>query len=346
MDCFYAAVEMLDFPELKGKPMAIGGGERGVLSTSNYEARQFGVGSAMPTKMALKLCPHLILRPHRNQRYVECSKQIRGIFYKHTDLVEPLSLDEAFIDVTENHINCPSASLIAQMIRKDIFELTGLTASAGISINKFTAKVASDVHKPNGQLTIEPHEVEAFLEKLPIHKFFGVGKVTGAKMNQLGIINGKQLKVHSLDFLKRNFGKSGVHFYNIVRGIQFSEVTSDRVRKSIGAERTFKEDSNQHEFLLDKLNQIGEELERRLIKSKTKGKTLTLKIKYSDFTVQTRSKTSSVWLQSKNELMEVIELLFFQEPLKDSVRLLGIQMSKLDLDKQEKMEFIQMSFKF
>jgi DNA polymerase-4 len=347
MDAFYASVEQLDNPELKGKPVAVGGSEnRGVVSAASYEARVFGIHSAMSGIQAARRCKDLIFVKPRFERYKEVSLQIRSVFYKYSDKVELLSLDEAFLDVTQNHLNCPSASLIAHLIRKDILELTGLTASAGISINKFTAKIASDVNKPNGQKTVGPEDVLSFLEELPIKKFFGVGKVTAAKMNQLGIVTGKQLKGHTLDFLNRNFGKSGQHYYNIVRGIQYSEVKTDRVRKSIGAERTFNEDSNQNEFLLEKLTQIAEELERRLLKSKTKGKTLTLKIKYSDFTVQTRSKTGADWLQNKEEILNVVQSLLEQEPLKNSVRLLGIQMNKLDLEEVDKIEYVQMKLEF
>ena len=345
MDAFYASVEQLDNPELKGKPIAVGGSEqRGVVAAASYEARKFGVKSAMPGAKAHRLCKNLIFVKPRFERYKEISNEIRNIFYRYTDKVEPLSLDEAFLDVTENHLNCPSASLIAHLIRNDIRNELNLTASAGISVNKFTAKIASDVNKPDGQLTIEPEKVESFLEELPIRKFFGVGKVTGEKMNKLGIVTGKQLKSHSLDFLMRNFGKSGGHYYNIVRGIQHSEVITDRKRKSIGAERTFRSDSKQEDFLLEKLNQIAEELERRLQKSNSKGRTVTLKIKYSDFTLQTRSRTLEKNIDSKTVIMETVKELLQQDPLKNSVRLLGIQLSKLNSEEKSKSVQIKIEF--
>lgn len=347
MDAFYASVEQLDNPELLGKPIAVGGSEeRGVVAASSYEARKFGVKSAMPGAKAKRLCPEIIFIKPRFDRYKEISTQIREIFFRYTDKIEPLALDEAFLDVTENHLNCPSATLIAHLIRKDIKREIGLTASAGISINKFTAKVASDVNKPDGQLTIPPEEVLSYLEELPIHKFFGVGKVTAEKMHQFGILNGKQLKAHSLDFLKRNFGKSGVHFYEIVRGIQRSEVQTDRVRKSIGAERTFSFNAFEESFLIEKLDQIATELERRIKKSNSKGKTITLKIKYADFTQQTRSLTLTEPLVLKTEILEHAVRLLQQEKLKNSVRLLGLQLSKLSGDATIHEEKLQMKLEF
>ena len=215
MDAFYASVEQMDDPELRGKPIAVGGSaKRGVVAAASYEARRYGVKSAMPSVTAYRKCPSLIFVKPRFARYRELSQKIREIFYEYSDLVEPLSLDEAFIDVTENKKNLPSATLIAQEIRQRIFDEVGLRASAGISINKFTAKVASDINKPNGQKTIPPEEVLEFLEKLPIKKFFGVGKVTADKMNKLGIYNGANLKNHSQEYLVKRFGKSGTHFYN------------------------------------------------------------------------------------------------------------------------------------
>lgn len=220
MDAFFASVEQLDNPDLRGKPVAVGGGgDRGVVSAASYEARKFGVRSAMSNVLAKQKCPEIIFVKGNYKRYKEISLQIREIFYDYTDLVEPLSLDEAYLDVTQNKVGNPSASLIAKEIRKRILDEIGLTASAGISINKFIAKVASDINKPNGQKTINPEEVIPFLEELPIQKFYGIGKVTASKMYNLGIFNGRDLKEKSLEEMSLLFGKSGTHYYDIVRGI-------------------------------------------------------------------------------------------------------------------------------
>jgi len=336
MDAFYASVEQYDNPELKGKPLAVGGGgDRGVVSAASYEARKFGVRSAMSGKLARQKCPDLIFVKPRFERYKEISNQIRSIFYEYTDLVEPLALDEAFLDVTENKLGHQSASDIAQEIRQRIFETTGLTASAGISINKFTAKVASDINKPNGQKTIPPDQIEKFLEHLPIEKFFGVGKVTAQKMHSWGIFNGQQLKQHSLEFLKANFGKSGQHYYNIVRGIQHSQVKPQRLRKSLGAERTFSSNVIGHDQALEKLDQIAELLENRLSKADSKGKTITLKIKFSDFDVITRSKTLDHLIENKTDFFPVVESLILKEDLKKSIRLLGISISNFESENEQ-----------
>ena len=337
MDAFYASVEQLDNPELRGKAIAVGGSsERGVVSAASYEARKYGVKSAMSSVIAKRNCPHLIFVKTRFDRYREISQRIREIFYEYTDLVEPLSLDEAYLDVTENKKGNPSASLIAKEIREKIKEKTGLNASAGISINKFIAKIASDFNKPNGQKTVNPEEVEEFLEVLDIRKFHGVGKVTAEKMYMLGIFTGKDLKTKSLDYLTEKFGKSGAHYFNVVRGIHLSEVKPNRIRKSLGAERTFNENISSEIFMLERLENIAEEIERRLKKSKVAGKTITLKIKYSDFTQQTRSKTVSFYISSKELILENARELLYQEKMKDSVRLLGISLSNLNTDKNEK----------
>ena len=336
MDAFYASVEQLDDPKLRGKPVAVGGGgKRGVVAAASYEARKFGVKSAMSGILAEKKCPHLIFVRPRFERYKEISSKIREIFYDYTDLVEPLSLDEAYLDVTENKKGNPSASLIAQEIRDRIFNELELRASAGISINKFIAKVASDINKPNGQKTINPEEVIPFLETLSVNKFYGVGKVTAAKMHNLGIFTGLDLKNKTEEELTQLFGKSGSFYYNIVRGIHNSKVKPNRIRKSIAAERTFFDNISSEIFMLEKLNKIAEELERRMIKSETKGKTITLKIKYSDFTQQTRSKTIQEFIQKKEEFMPIVKELLYQEKLKESVRLLGISFSNLDTEKKE-----------
>ena len=337
MDAFYASVEQLDNPELRGKAIAVGGSsERGVVSAASYEARKYGVKSAMSSVIAKRNCPHLIFVKTRFDRYREISQRIREIFYEYTDLVEPLSLDEAYLDVTENKKGNPSASLIAKEIREKIKEKTGLNASAGISINKFIAKIASDFNKPNGQKTVNPEEVEEFLEVLDIRKFHGVGKVTAEKMYMLGIFTGKDLKTKSLDYLTEKFGKSGGHYFNVVRGIHLSEVKPNRIRKSLGAERTFSENISSEIFMLERLENIAEEIERRLKKSMVAGKTITLKIKYSDFTLQTRSKTVSFYISSKELILENARELLYQEKMKNSVRLLGISLSNLNTDKSEK----------
>jgi len=333
MDAFYASVEQLDDPALMGKPIAVGGSsKRGVVSAASYEARKFGVRSAMSGMLARKRCPDLIFVRPRFERYAEISNQIRQIFQEYTDLVEPLSLDEAYLDVTENKKGNPSATLIAQEIRAQIKKRTGLNASAGISINKFIAKVASDINKPNGQKTIDPEEVIAFLETLDIKKFYGVGKVMKEKMYRHGIYTGKDLKAKSVEYLEEHFGKSGAYYYQIVRGIQHSMVTPDQIRKSLAAERTFNENISSEVFMLERLEEIAQEVERRLVKSNVAGKTVTLKIKYSDFTLQTRSKTLPLYVSTKELIMETVKDLLFKEGMKNSVRLLGISISNLNND--------------
>ena len=352
MDAFYASVAQMDNPKLKGKAIAVGGGgKRGVVSAASYEARKFGVKSAMAGTLAVKLCPELIFVKTDFDRYNEISKKIRKIFYDYTDLVEPLSLDEAYLDVTKNKKGNPSASLIAKEIRERIFNEVGLTASAGISINKFIAKVASDYNKPNGQKTVNPEEVLDFLEVLDIRKFYGVGKVTAEKMYQKGIFTGLDLKQKSLEYLDEHFGKSGGSYYYIVRGIHNSEVKPNRIRKSLAAERTFNENLSSEIFMLEKLEHIAEEVSRRLLKSKVAGKTVTLKIKYSDFTLQTRSKTLPYYISDKDVILERAKDLLYQEKLSNSVRLLGISMSNLNTEKEKKPELkksvsVQLKFEF
>ena len=346
MDAFYASVEQLDNPLLQGKPIAVGGSEaRGVVSAASYEARKFGVRSAMSGVLAKQKCPHIIFVPPRFSRYKEISAKIRAIFFEYTDLVEPLSLDEAYLDVTENKKGNPSASLIATEIRQRIWEELSLRASAGISINKFVAKVASDINKPNGQKTVNPDEVLPFLEELPIQKFYGIGKVTAAKMFRLGIFKGADLKQKSMEEMTELFGKSGPYYYQIVRGIHLSEVTPNRTRKSIAAERTFTQNISSEVFMIERLEKIADELERRMKKTNTQGKTITLKIKYSDFTQQTRSKTSETYLQSKTSFFPLIQELVYQEKFKDSVRLLGISFSNLDTQKKTPIA-VQLKFDF
>lgn len=346
MDAFYASVEQLDNPELRGKPIAVGGSERrGVVSAASYEARKFGVRSALSGVLAKRYCPEIIFVRPRFDRYKEISQRIRKIFFEYTDLVEPLSLDEAYLDVTHNKKGNPSATLLAQEIRRRIWEETGLTASAGISINKFVAKVASDYNKPNGQKTVNPDEVLEFLENLPIKKFYGIGKVTAEKMYQLGIFTGKELKAKDLEFLVNHFGKSGGYYYHIVRGVHNSEVKSERVAKSVATEHTFSENLTSEIFMAEKLETIAGELERRLKRYEIAGKTVTLKIKYSDFTLQTRSKTLPYFISDKSLLYDAAKELLYQEKPKDSVRLLGISLSNLNTE-EKKTVAVQLKFEF
>lgn len=335
MDAFYASVEQLDHPEWRGKPLAVGGNEvRGVVAAASYEARKYGVYSAMSSALAAKKCPQLIFARPRFDRYKEISMQIREIFYEYTDLVEPLSLDEAFLDVTENKPGLKSAILIAKQIRAKIKEKTGLNASAGVSYNKFLAKTASDLNKPNGQAVILPEEAEAFLEKLPIGKFFGIGKVTAEKMQNLGIHTGKDLKEYSLQFLTKKFGKSGLHYFNIVRGIHLSEVQPHRVRKSLSAENTFEKDLTSLQEMEKNLHPIFEEVIRRIEKSGVKGRTVTLKIKHTDFTLQTRSKTLEQYPEPDIFWKIAVELLH-QEEILQPVRLLGLGLSNLNVTEEQ-----------
>lgn len=348
MDAFYASVEQMDNPDYKGKPLAVGGGsERGVVAAASYEARKFGVRSAMSGFQARKICPQLIFVKPRFYRYKEISQQIRAIFYDYTDLVEPLSLDEAYLDVTENKKHHPSATMIAREIRQRIFNEVGLKASAGISNSKFVAKIASDINKPNGQKTIAPEEVEEFLEGLGVEKFFGIGKVTAAKMFQLGIFTGSDLKKKSLEFLTQHFKKSGEHYYNIVRGLHYSEVKPNRLQKSIAAEHTFSKNLTSEVYMMDRLETIAEEIESRLRRSSVAGKTITLKIKYSDFSMQTRSKTLPDFVKDKKVLLATVKELLYQDRILESVRLLGISVSNLNnAPEDDHVMDIQLKFEF
>jgi DNA polymerase IV len=346
MDAFFASVEQLDNPALRGKPIAVGGSEnRGVVAAASYEARKFGVRSAMSGIFARKNCPELIFVRPRFDRYKEISLKIQKIFFEYTDRVEPLSLDEAYLDVTTNKKGNPSATLLAQEIRLRILNEVGLTASAGISVNKFVAKIASDYNKPNGQRTVNPDEVLSFLEVLPIQKFYGIGKVTAEKMYQLGIFTGLELKSKSLEFLEKYFGKSGTFYFNVVRGIHHSEVKSTRVTKSVAAEHTFDVNLSSEIFMIERLENIANSLEKRLKKHRIAGKTITLKIKYSDFTQQTRSKTLPYFISDKGIILQTVKDLLFQEKMKDSVRLLGISLSNLNSE-EKKNVVVQLKFAF
>jgi DNA polymerase-4 len=273
----------------------------------------------MSGTLAKKKCKHLIFVKPRFKRYSEISKQIKKIFFDYTDLVEPLSLDEAYLDVTQNKKNNPSATLIAKEIRERIYNEVGLRASAGISSSKFIAKIASDINKPNGQKTILPEEIIPFLEKLPIEKFYGIGKVTAARMYNLGIFNGSDLKTKSEEFLIQHFRKSGIHYYKLVRGIHQSKVKPNRIRKSIAAEHTFRTNLTSEVYIIEQLENISNEIEYRLTKAKVAGKTITLKIKYSDFTQQTRSKTLPFFIKEKALVLETVKELLYQKKLKDKI---------------------------
>ncbi len=345
MDAFYASVEQRDNPELRGKPVAVGGSkERGVVAAASYEARQYGVRSAMPSTTAARKCPALIFVKPDFEKYQEVSQQIREIFFQYTDLVEPLSLDEAYLDVTENKKGMTSASRIAREIREKIWEQTQLRASAGISINKFLAKVASDINKPNGQKTIMPEDVIPFLESLPIQKFYGIGAKTAEKMQHLGIHFGRDLKKWDLPLLVREFGKSGNHYYHIVRGLQKSRVKPDRIRKSIGAERTFAHDLKETKEMLMELEKIMSKLAERIERSGAAGKTVTLKLKYHDFEQHTRSFSFSHYVNDRPTIMAKIKELL-GAPLPDRpVRLLGITLS--NLREKEGQAYTQLTLEF
>lgn len=331
MDAFFASVEQRDNPALKGKPVAVGGiSERGVVAAASYEARRFGVRSAMPSVIAARKCPSLIFVKPRFDIYKEVSNQIRRIFYDYTDLVEPLSLDEAYLDVTHNRKNLPSATLIAREIKARIKEETGLTASAGISINKFLAKVASDVNKPDGLFLIPPKDAENYVEKLSIEKFYGIGKVTAEKMYKMGIRSGIDLKKYSEAELVRLFGKTGRYFYNISRAQDHRKVNPNRIRKSLGAENTFSQDLLTREKILEELENICHTLLARMERTGTKGKTLILKIKYADFRLITRSKTISTWITTQKDIEQLYTPLLDQIELSDGIRLLGLSLSNLN----------------
>ena len=334
MDAFYASVEQHDFPELKGKALAVGGSrERGVVAAASYEARVFGVKSAMPSQIAARKCPGLIFVKPRFERYKEISEKIRTVFFKYTDLVEPLSLDEAFLDVTENKKNMLSATQIAEAIRSEIFESTGLTASAGIAKNKFLAKVASDRRKPNGQFVIHPSKSQLFVDQLPIEDFFGVGVKTAERMHLLGIKTGADLKERSIEFLKNTFGKAGLHYYSIARSIDNREVKPNRERKSVGAENTLNVNLTGKTSMLLELESICQTVEKRMLKSKVKGTTITLKVKFDDFQTITRSVTLEKHTRSAKEIFNTIAYLLesnFEHNW--TVRLLGVSLKNLRKD--------------
>ncbi len=334
MDAFYASVEQRDNPELRGKPLAVGGSAaRGVVAAASYEARTFGVHSAMPSVTAKRKCPDLIFVPPRFDVYKAISQQIREIFAEYTPLIEPLSLDEAYLDVTENLKGMEIATEIALEIRAKIKQVTGLNASAGISYNKFLAKMASDLNKPNGQAVITPKNGPGFVETLPVKKFHGVGPATAERMRKYGIETGLDLKSKSLAFLQEHFGKSGPYFYGIARGIDERQVKPDRVRKSVGAEDTFVEDIDDLERATTELKPLAEKVWRYCEAQAISGKTVTVKIKYSDFTQATRSWTGTVPFANMADVFDAASgLLASVYPFKRSVRLLGVTLSSLTND--------------
>jgi len=345
MDAFYASVEQLDHPEWRGLPLVVGGGEHGVVAAASYEARKFGIRSAMSGKLANQKCPNLIVVKPRFARYKEISKIIHTIFHEYTDLVEPLSLDEAYLDVTENKKGMTSANEIAKEIRKKIFEKTGLTASAGISNNKFLAKIASDYRKPNGQKTIHPTEIEKFMDDLPIEKFYGIGKVTANRMHELHIFRGKDLKKFSLEELQKLFGKSGEYYYNVARGIHHSEVKPNRIRKSIAVENTYYENLDEDQQIEAELEKLTHELYRRSSEKNIKGKTLTLKIKYKDFSLFTRSKTKDFYYEEIPEILKIAHQLWDLRPYDKPVRLLGLSFSNLNTEERKNV-YVQLKIQF
>ncbi|MBC8034195.1 MAG: DNA polymerase IV [Chitinophagaceae bacterium] len=331
MDAFYASIEQRDNPEYRGKPIVVGGspeGRGGVVATASYEARKFGIKSAMPSKKALQLCPHVLFIRPRFDAYKEASQKIRAIFHRYTDLIEPLSLDEAFLDVTEDKLQIGSAIDIARQIKQAIKDELNLTASAGISVNKFVAKIASDIDKPDGLTFIGPSRIEQFMQELPVEKFFGVGRVTADKMRKMGLHTGADLKKLSQDELTRHFGKAGRFFFNIVRGIDNREVQPHRETKSIGAEDTFAYDLTEPEEMFAALERIALILFDRLQRHNMYGRTVTVKIKYHDFKLRTRSQSFPATVTDIVMITETAKQLLVATGTEDKkIRLLGITVS-------------------
>ena len=347
MDAFYASVEQRDNPELRGKAIAVGGAEkRGVVMTASYEARKFGVRSAMPSKMAFFKCPNIIFVKPRFDAYKAVSREVMSIFRSYTDLVEPMSLDEAYLDVTNNKKNMPSATLIAKEIKQRIKNELRLSASAGVSINKFLAKVASDIHKPDGLTLIRPEEADAFIEKLPIEKIPGVGKVTASRMIALGIKTGGDIRNLEKEFLIKKFGKSGKHFYNIVHCFNDDPVVAERKLKSISNETTFDEDVLDENILRETLVELSRSVVKRMKRNNMSAKTITLKIKYFDFVTQTRSRTLHEEFDDEIILMQTMDnLLESPKKIDKPVRLLGIGVSNLN-DHQSDVKPAQFTLNF
>jgi DNA polymerase-4 len=331
MDAFYASVEQRDNPSLRGLPVAVGGSrERGVVAAASYEARKFGVHSAMPSVTARRQCPDLVFVPPRFDVYKTVSQQIHDVFARYTSLIQPLSLDEAYLDVTEPLLDRGSATAIAAEIREAIRAETELTASAGVSYNKFLAKLASDHRKPDGLFVITPKMGPAFVEDLPVAKFHGVGPVTAARMNALGIHTGLDLRRQSIAFLIKHFGKSADYYYGVARGVDDRPVEADRVRKSVGAETTFERDLTQWEEVAPALHSVFAKVWSACIRNGLAGRTVTVKVKYSDFQQITRRKSFSEPVASQSDLERMsLELLRPCFPPPRSVRLLGVTLSSL-----------------
>ena len=330
MDAFYASVEQRDNPELRGKPVAVGGQVRGVVTAASYEARKYGVRSAMPSVTAKRQCPELIFVKPRFDAYREVSRQIRAIFLDYTPLVEPLSLDEAYLDVTEDLKGIGIATEIARQIRERIRAETGLTASAGVSYNKFIAKLASDQNKPDGLCVIPPSKGEAFVAALPVSRFHGVGPKTAAKMARLGVHTGADLRAQSLAFLQHNFGSSGDYYYHLARGICHRQVKPNRPYKSIGAEDTFLEDLTDPDALIAELDRISRTVWRRISEKEIRGRTVTLKVKFRDFQIVTRAKSLDRNVADRAEFLALgVALLRTLLPVAKGIRLLGLTLSNL-----------------
>jgi DNA polymerase-4 len=341
MDAFYASVEQRDNPELRGKPVAVGGSrERGVVAAASYEARSFGVHSAMPSITAKRKCPDLIFVKPRFDAYKAISLQIREIFAAYTPIIEPLSLDEAYLDITENLKGISLATQIAEEIRSRVRAETELTASAGVSYNKFLAKLASDHHKPDGLFVITPKMGPSFVETLPVRKFHGIGPATARKMAQLGIETGLDLKDQTLEFLQQHFRKAGSYYYWAARGVDERPVRADRIRKSVGAENTFPVDLFTYEAARDALREIIDKVWAYCERSGVRGRTVTLKVKFANFQIITRSRTVQMQIRTRGELEDLgdalLEPLF---PVARGIRLLGISMSTLAPEQAEEPEF-------
>lgn len=338
MDAFYASVEQRDNPELRGCPIAVGHeGERGVVAAASYEARKFGVHSAMSSLKAKRLCPNLFFVPGRMEVYKEVSEQIHDIFHEYTDIIEPLSLDEAYLDVTTNKQNIPLAVDIARQIKQKIREKYSLVASAGVSYNKLLAKIASDYRKPDGLCTIHPAQALSFIANLPIEKFWGVGPVTAKRMHALGIHDGNQLRAWSLEGLTREFGKAGPLYYNFARGIDSRPVETIRIRKSIGCEHTLEKDINSHSAIIIELYHIASELINRLKGKEFKGNTLTLKVKFHNFTQITRSITQEKVLTQMDVILPLAKRLLSEVSYKECpIRLLGLSVSNPQEEENKK----------
>lgn len=349
MDAFYASVEQRDNPELRGKPLAVGHSEeRGVVAAASYEARRFGVRSAMSSQKAKRLCPQLIFVPGRMEVYKSVSRQIHEIFHKFTDIIEPISLDEAFLDVTKNKPGILLAVDIAKEIKRQIREELNLVASAGVSYNKFLAKIASDYRKPDGLCTIHPDQALEFISRLPIEDFWGVGPVTAKKMHTLGIHNGEQLRACSLAMLKREFGKAGSMYYDFARGVDQRPVEAERVRKSIGCEHTLEKDINKRSSVIIELYHAAVELVGRLEQKAFRGNTLTLKIKFHDFTQITRSITQSRELTTLDVILPLAKDLLKEVDYEHHpIRLIGLTVSNPREENEERGRvWQQLSFEF